>query len=296
MKRIEKIFAALSILALCSCATKGTMENLADNRQQMDQVRGQIDRTMYSLDNLVRAPAAEIKDSQSQYASNVKSLRKMADQLDEGAKNARQRKVDYLTEWERAQLTVENPELQRAGERRRKQVTQSLTQLESSLRSANEGVAPLVTDLEDIERVTSNDPTPAGVAAIKSSGIVQAAKKRANTANSRLDVAANRFDKALASLSPQPGTRPVATAAAPAAAAAGAAGASAAQPSSMPTFSQADRNANGTIEREEAEQIPGLDFAAADRDKDGKLSESEYEAARKAQPAAIGGSKSSTSR
>lgn len=298
MKRIAQRTAVLLTFVLFGCATtpqKSAMDDLSSNRQQMDRVRGQIDRTMYSLENLARAPAAEIKDAQNQYAANVKSLRKMSDELDDGAKTLRQRRIDYLTEWERAQQNVESPELKRASEQRRKEVVQSLTNLESSLISANRGVAPLVSDLEDIERVTANDPTPGGVSAVKKSTIVQAAQKHAATANRRLDVAASQFDRALASLSPQPGTRPASTAAAPsppgAAGTTGAVGAAGSTgTAAMPPFSQADRNKSGAIERDEASQISGLDFKSADRNNDGKLSESEYEAVKKA--AAAGGASS----
>lgn len=282
MQRITTFGVVPLMFVLFGCATtpqKSAMDDLSNNRQQMDQVRGQIDRTLYSLENVTRAPAAEIKEAQSQYAANVKSLRKMSDDLDEGAKAMRQRRIDYLTEWERAQLNVQSPELKRASEQRRREVVQSLTNLESSLISANQGVAPLVAKLEDVERVTGNDPTPAGIAAVKKSGIIQAARKDAATANYRLDVAASRFDRTLASLSPQPGTRPLSTAGTTGAV--GAAG-STAGAAPMPSFSQADRNKSGAIEPDEATAIAGLDFKSADTNKDGKLNESEYEAARKA--------------
>lgn len=49
--------------------------------------------------------------------------------------------------------------------------------------------------------------------------------------------------------------------------------------SAAPSFSQADKDGSGSIERSEAAGIAGIDFSSADRDGDGKLSRSEYEAA-----------------
>lgn len=280
MKRIVEFTAVLVPVVLLGCATtssqKGAMERLSDNREQMNEVRGQIDRTIYSLDSLTRSPPAEIKDAQERYAADVKSLRAKADALETGAKTMREGKIDYLTEWERAQLAVESPGLKRATEQRQKEVVSSLNSLEAALNDANREVAPLVAQLEDIERVTRNDPTPAGIAAVKRSGVVQSADKRAAAANRRLDLAASRFDRTLAVLSPQPGTRPASTASTPTR---GAGGTRTAGVPSLPTFNQADRNASGAIERDEAEQVRGLDFQSADRDQDGKLSQSEYEAA-----------------
>ncbi|MFL6712657.1 MAG: DUF2959 family protein [Sulfurifustis sp.] len=294
MKVIREFSVVLVTILIVSCATnpqQTAVDRLSDNRKQMNDARGQVDRTMYSLDSLMRAPAAEIKNAQTQYAGNVKALRKTADQLEANAKEMRERKIDYLTEWERTQLNVESPELKRAGEQRRQQVTQSLSGLEPAIQNANQGLGQLLADLEDIERVTGNDPTPAGLAAVKKSGIVQAAQKHAGSANYRLDLAASQFDRTMAALSPQPGTQPVGTAAAPAAA--GAAGAAGSAAAAMPAFSQADRNKSGAIEQDEASGIAGLDFQAADRDKDGKLSQSEYEAVKKARESG-GGSNQST--
>ncbi|BAU47422.1 hypothetical protein SVA_0843 [Sulfurifustis variabilis] len=48
----------------------------------------------------------------------------------------------------------------------------------------------------------------------------------------------------------------------------------------VPSFSQADRDSSGSIEREEVDAIPGIDFSSSDLDSDGRLSQTEYEAAR----------------
>lgn len=280
MKHARQFGLMFLTLAIIGCATtpqQTAVDRLSHNREQMNDARSQIERTMYSLDNLLRAPPAEIRNAQTQYASNVQTLRKTSAQLEKNAQQMRERKIDYLTEWERAQLNVESAELKRAGEQRRQQVTQNLSKLEPALQNANQSVDTLLPDLEDIERVTRNDPTPAGIAAVKKSGIMKNAQKHATNANYRLDLAAEQFDRALAALSPQSGTQPMGTAAAPAAT--GAAGSSAA---AMPSFSEADRNKSGAIEQDEAGRIPGLDFPAADQNKDGRLSQSEYEAAKKA--------------
>lgn len=47
----------------------------------------------------------------------------------------------------------------------------------------------------------------------------------------------------------------------------------------MPSFSQADSDSNGAIDQSEAGAITGLDMSTADRNADGQLSRTEYEAA-----------------
>lgn len=49
--------------------------------------------------------------------------------------------------------------------------------------------------------------------------------------------------------------------------------------SAMPSFSQADADSNGAIDKSEAGAITGLDLSSADSNSDGKLSRTEYEAA-----------------
>jgi hypothetical protein len=48
----------------------------------------------------------------------------------------------------------------------------------------------------------------------------------------------------------------------------------------MPSFEEADKDQSGSIEMSETAGIGGLDISAADTDHDGKLSRSEYEAAK----------------
>lgn len=48
-----------------------------------------------------------------------------------------------------------------------------------------------------------------------------------------------------------------------------------------PSFQEADKDGNGALDSQEAASVAGLNFSAADSDYDGKLSQSEYEAALK---------------
>lgn len=57
----------------------------------------------------------------------------------------------------------------------------------------------------------------------------------------------------------------------------------------MPSFEQADKDGSGAVEVSEATGIAGLDLSAADKDNDGKLSRSEYEAAKQSHESRPGG-------
>ena len=46
-----------------------------------------------------------------------------------------------------------------------------------------------------------------------------------------------------------------------------------------PTFDEVDTNRDGSVDRQEASVIEGIDFATADANQDGLLSREEYEAA-----------------
>lgn len=269
MKWTAGVTSLLIALGLFGCAgmdrspdaQQSAVDNLAENRNELVRARAQLDRTVHSLNNLMTAPPGEIRGAQRQYASNVETLRNMAEQLAQDERATRERRIDYLTAWERTQLNVQSPRLRNVAAHRQREVSQSLGQVESSLRRANENVDPLISQLEDIAYVTGNDPTPAGIAAVKQSGIAGSAQRRAGAVENDLQTAQVGLDRALAVLAPQPG------------------GAAVAATGEMPSFSRADRDASGAIEQDEADQIEGLDFMSADTDRDRQLSRSEYEAA-----------------
>jgi Ca2+-binding EF-hand superfamily protein len=54
--------------------------------------------------------------------------------------------------------------------------------------------------------------------------------------------------------------------------------ASAALAQQLPSFEEVDQNSDGTISREEASVVEGLNFDVADADQDGAINREEYEA------------------
>lgn len=276
----------LSVLTLYGCATfqrgdeqQTAVQSFENTQKEMTGLRAQVDRTMHSLDSLMAAPPGEVRTAYESYASNVNELNAMADRLSQSANNMREQRINYMTEWQRTRLNVEDPKLRQVADRRNEEVSKQLASIESTFQKTDKEIKPLVSDLQDIRRVVGSDPTPANIAAVQRSGVVRSAKQEASKLNSSLTVAINQFDQVLGRLSPEPGVPPTKAAKRPAPA--GAAAATAA----IPSFTQADRNASGAIEQGEAANIPGLDFSSADTDSDGRLSQSEYEAAVKRSPA-----------
>lgn len=65
----------------------------------------------------------------------------------------------------------------------------------------------------------------------------------------------------------------------------GAAGGAAGQPS----FSELDKDGDGYLTQEDVQAVPGIEMESADTDKDGQLSQTEYESAMQAGGGAGGG-------
>lgn len=273
----------LSVLTLYGCATfqrgdeqQTAVQSFEATQKEMTNLRAQVDRTMHSLDSLMTAPPGEVRTAFGSYASHVNELSAMADRLSQSANNMREQRINYMTEWQRTRLNVEDPKLRQVADRRNEEVSRQLAGIESTFQKTDREIKPLVSHLQDIRRVVGSDPTPANIAAVQQSGVVRSARQEATKLNSSLTVAINQFDQVLGRLSPEPGVP--ATKAARRPAPAGAATAA------IPSFTQADRDASGAIEQGEAANIRGLDFSSADTDGDGRLSQSEYEAATQRDP------------
>ena len=202
--------AALVGLTVVGCASTGvkrqeqTVASVADTRKEMVDIRGQIDRTLTSLNALVNAAPADLRKTYDRYARDVDAMRKEATALDKHANNMERQTGDYLAGWQRAQSEIQNPELRDISGQRRELMTSSFQRIQDAFREARREVTPFLTRLEDIRSAAGNDLTAVGVAAIAQTDAVASANAHGASVASSLDIAIGEFDQLTGSFAASP--------------------------------------------------------------------------------------------
>lgn len=196
--------------ALVGCATTAverqeqTVSSVASTRKEMLDIRGQIDRTLASLNALVNASPNDLRKAYQQYAKNVEAMQKEAAAMDRHARAMEKQTGDYLAGWQRAQSEIQNPELRDVTGQRRELITHSFQRLQSAFREARREVTPFLTRLEDIRRAVANDLTVVGVSAVAQTDAVASANAHGASVAASLDVAVGEFDQLAGSLAASP--------------------------------------------------------------------------------------------
>ena len=209
MKVSYLLYAVLALaLAGAGCASnpverkEDTVKSLNQTRDEMADVRSQIDETLASLNALMTAPPEDLRGAYQQYAKNVNAMRSDADAMQRRAADMRKNTNNYLTGWREAQSQVQNPELRDVSVERRQEIAARFAHINSAFLDAQQAVTPFLQNLEDVRRIVGNDLTPGGVSAIAQTDVVQNANANGEEVAQNLDQAITQFDALTGRLAP----------------------------------------------------------------------------------------------
>lgn len=211
MMTLKQLFAPLLATTLAvGCATTAvekqekSVASVADTRKEMVDVRGQIDRTLASLNALVNASPNDLRKAYQRYAKDVEAMRNDAAAMDKHARAMEQRTGEYLAGWQQAQSEIQNPELRDTSGQRREIIAYSFQRIQGAFREARRDVTPFLTRLEDIRRAAANDLTAVGISTIAQTDAVASANAHGSAVATSLDVAIGEFDQLVGSLAASP--------------------------------------------------------------------------------------------
>lgn len=211
MMTLKPLFVVvMAVTALAGCATTAvekqekSVASVTDTRKEMVDVRGQIDRTLSSLNTLVNASPNELRKAYQRYAKDVEAMRSEAAAMDKHARAMEQRTGEYLAGWQQAQGEIQNPELRDTSGQRREMITHSFQRIQGAFREARRDVTPFLTRLEDIRRAAANDLTAVGISAIAQTDAVASANAHGSAVATSLDVAIGEFDQLVGSFAASP--------------------------------------------------------------------------------------------
>lgn len=193
-------------LGLIGCATSGpsrsakTVATMDETHERLTRLRGQIDKTQASLENLMRAGADNLKPSFGRYTKDVAELKSDGESTKARFKNMKSQKETYLAAWEKK--PVHDAELQKIGRERRSELNASLDRVVDAVNTASDAFDPFLSDVVDIQRVLGSDLTAAGQALVARSAAVQRSGENGARATRSIDIALASLSEVAGQISP----------------------------------------------------------------------------------------------
>ncbi len=181
-----------------------TTSSVVDTKQSVAATRAQLGETLASLNALMHAPAENLRQAYSRYASNVDEMRKREDAINKSINRMEKDEHDWLSAWRVAQRDIDNPEIRTISQARHEQLAARLEDANSSVREAGRTLTPFLNNLEDVRKALANDLTPSNVALIAQTEVIQSANVNGAAVARELDAAITDFNELTASLPPTP--------------------------------------------------------------------------------------------
>ena len=179
MKKIMMVFTVAAVLI-----TVVTTAGLADQpntakayenlRKQMEGVAkntGKYDsslkKTMQSLSKVTTTNTKNLGKSVKSFQKDVDGLNKALKNATDGIKSLREKRSQYLADWDRSIQSISDADLKKASEERRKEVMDSHEKLTEQATELREKIDGFMKELADLQTFLGSDPTSGAVSAAK---------------------------------------------------------------------------------------------------------------------------------
>lgn len=144
-----------------------TGASIAEFRDEIVNVKKEVDATMKALDKIVTTAATDPRKA-------FKDFDKAVPQIDDAAKKAKKRGQDikergqsYFQEWEKELASLNNAEIRRLAEERKTKLQATFATIRTSMEPVRDQFNSWLANLKDLQKYLSNDLTIGGIDAAK---------------------------------------------------------------------------------------------------------------------------------
>lgn len=201
----------LAIVGGCASAPvmqqEQTAQKLSQTTNDMQSARTQIDKTLASLQQLMSAPPTEMRSAFERYSQDVSAISAEANRMQDRSEEVTERSTRWLSEWQKSQGEIQNPELREISQQRRSAIMSRLDNTNTAFSTAQQSLTPFVENLEDIKTAVGSDLTPRGIESVKRAAVVRNADTNGQNAARAMDRAISELrslDTALSSVEQAP--------------------------------------------------------------------------------------------
>src|SRR3954465_6428381 len=186
------VIAALSVGA-CSLLNPNQTDRKQATEDKARNVSGdvwatqnQIDATMVSMNNLMSADGAQLKQAYEHYSNDVDNLKKQTAVVAADGAFLKKQSDTYLTDWVKQSNDIKDGGLRASSEQDRKTVRDNFRTAEDAYERAQSSMAKLMSNFEDVRTALRNDLTTRSVQGIAQSDVIKRAEQNANETKNAL--------------------------------------------------------------------------------------------------------------
>lgn len=160
-------------LFISSCQRNGltrsikTSNSIQDVDEEMRKMATQIEATETSLETLVDAEAADLKNDFDDYSANLNKLNAQGKIVMKRIDEMKTKSRDYFVEWEKQENTYTNQNIRDLSEQRRNKLAKSYDEVRIKSIGIKGTYLAYSTDLNEIQSYLENDLTLNGIKTLK---------------------------------------------------------------------------------------------------------------------------------
>jgi hypothetical protein len=146
--------------------TASTLQSLAS---RIENTGMQMDIAVTELDNLINQPQPDLRPQFGRFSSAVAKLNSLATNVLKADAALQARSKIHAANWEKELVAIQNDVIRANGQARKLEVTSRFDSVRNLCLAVQTSLAPVYSDLRDLQRYLNSDLTVGGLATIKDS-------------------------------------------------------------------------------------------------------------------------------
>lgn len=172
-KAIRNGLAAGLAVVLVGCASSGyrksekTAGALEGSAKRIEAAAQQLQQAVVSLNDLVNNPQLDLRPQFKKFSAAVGKSASLGTSIRDADTELQARSELYFAEWDKELAAIQNESIRASGQARKLEVITQCNNVRNACLTAQTECSPVLSDLNDIERLLKADLTPGGLAAVR---------------------------------------------------------------------------------------------------------------------------------
>ena len=159
--------ASVSAQAASPSAQENLAKSVEEIRTETLATRGQLQTAIGALTALTTQKQGDLKPAYDAYVAEVAKTHADAGKTTSRAAAMQSASKDYFGAWQQDVAGINNASLRQTAQKRLDTARRNYDKVIASLQEAGKRFKPLLSDLDDVQKMLANDITPAGVKSVR---------------------------------------------------------------------------------------------------------------------------------